>query len=354
MVLSMMVCLAYAQENLIFEKLNFKDVLCTAEDVYFIGNKATLNWTESKYSNLFSDFGNMNKINQDIPVGDFQICYDYTVIPDKKNAAVGMSYGTFYEESKEFFMFSYMLTTEGDILYYYKKAANYYTKVPENEFVTEKCAALNPSPLKNSVTIERKGRIWTLKVNAVVVKTIEEPAYGSGDKQINEPGGIFKAFSNVLLLKGKQEIEFSDCSQRFYVLQTDFDRDVKFLSNFTGNYSLKPHCSIGSAQNGFDISVRYLTENRRHMVAISGITSDTIKYCLTSDFYKKEWKCKLDKEDYVVIDNEKYEIKQFYFKQIDNSDQIMVGVELSNYTVDYSTNAQYTFDCTFYDFKTIK
>jgi hypothetical protein len=343
-----------AQDNIILNKQNFKDVLNTAEDVQFLGSNATLNWTKKAYSNLFSSFGNLNKINDDIPIGDFQIGYNYSITSSKADASFGMTYATLNEKTKEFFMFSYMLSANGELKFYSNKGLTFTSLPAQKLFSTEKCPAIKLAPQKNSIIVSRNNRTWCLIINADTIKKIIESDYIYENKTISEPAPVTKSFSNIILLDGKQLIEFTNCSQKFYALQDDIEEDIKYLSCINGTYILKPICSTGNTKMFFNVSVNYFRDQMRHKVAITGITTTTQTHVLTWNISKKIWECVLSKDDYLEIGGEKYSIKQLYFKQIEGTDNILLSFKLSYYLANYSNNTEYTFDCDFKGLKDVK
>ena len=338
-----------AQNKVVYESEDLANILQPAKHKMILVGKAELNNEDNNFSRLFSVFGNLNLIKEDIPLGDFHVSYDYTVATNKKDAAIGMSYGTFNEQTEEFFTFSFMLTGQRELKYYFGKAKEFYSS--EKMFITEKCDALMPFPAKNNITIDRIGRKWSIIVNSDTVKTVVEPAYGIGNNQINEPAPLMKPYSNLMLLKGKQEVVFTNSSQKFYLLQTEFSKAEEFLSTLYGNYVLKPECTIGSADKDVNVKVVYFSEGNLHRVCISGITSETKYYYLTFDSSTGMWKCKMDEPEYITSEGKKYEIKQIVFKKVENPDRILMGFQLTSYTTDYSANTESGFNCVYTGFK---
>jgi hypothetical protein len=331
-----------AQDNLIFTKKNFADVVQPADEAETIGTTSTVWCRSDKYRGLYSLFGNLNKVNKDVAIGDFKVTYTYTTKTSKDNTALGLSYVTFNEPSSEFFMFSYMLTPSGDLKFFSGKGLKYFQPVPEKEFVSEPCAAVKTGGLPNTVSVERKGRQWTLVVNDQVVKQLQEPEYVKAPKS-GSVAPLDRFTSNVLLVKGKQELEFKNCIQSFYALASDYNKDVEDLASVAGHYRLEPKCTEGGTNIIFDVEVRYFREGFHHKVNIAGINDKDKNFYLVKDDNNGRWYCNLDNNDVFVFKGKTYRIGKIYFNPGYSRPQLSVNMSRSS----FEGSTEQRFSCVF-------
>lgn len=335
---------AYAQSNLIFSKNNFKDVVSRGKNVTYDENNIILQCKSAKYEGLFDLFGNMNKISKTIPVGDFEVSYQYKTTETTQKSSLGMLYRTQHPTTKEFFTFSYLINQKGELFFYAEKHSSYKRLIPIKEYKKFLIPSYQKGEVKNNVMIQRKNRNWLLIINGDTIKNIMEPMYVNSSGTIKEeaPAPLDKFDSNVLLYQGKQRIIFYNCNQTFYAINEEFEKDIKQLEKLSGRYRVTPNCKEGNSSYVFDIEVTYKNDDFDHMVYLVGVTNQPKRYYLKKHTLSGVWYCDLNESDALIADGISYPIKKLYFYT--SSPRISFAIEkreIKDNTM-YSINCDYT------------
>jgi hypothetical protein len=343
MILVVVAPIVTAQPDHLFTKNDFRDVLISCKDAEFSGKKATVEFKGSKYEAVYDGMGNLNKLDPEIPLGDFKVEYCYSVTETDGKSGVGMSYMSTLKNSMENFVFNYMICPDGELWFYADKPEKYTIPLPEKAYAREQCLSIKKGNAVNYVSVMRKDRSWFLVINTDTVKRITEPAYKSetdnSDIEVQAP--LLNYQSNVLLHKGKQKLEFISSSQTFYAISTELDKVASLLKNLTGSYSLSPDCKAGSTSYVFDIQVEYIQEGFDHKVLISGITSQPRYYYLKKNNVTGSWYCDLNEKDVIVYGGNQYKIKILNFLPFPKFSKISFKLELR----EMADNGYYLFDC---------
>ncbi len=333
------------QTDYLFSKPNFRDVLISCKDVEFLTNRTLVEFSGSKYEGYYDFMGNLNKLDRDIPLGDFKVTYTYSVKEGSENCMLGMTYLTQDKNSSTYFTFSFMLSQSGELHFFSGIPVKYEAPFAEKNFTIEPCPSLKKGFALNEVSVVRESRNWYLLVNTDTVKKVVEPAYKvPNSEQLSfNPAPLLHYNSNVLLRKGKQKLEFYKCSQTFYPISSEIEAISTLLVNLTGNYTLTPDCKTGSTSYCFNIRVIYEREGMDHKVLISGITVEPRHYYLRKDKVFNNWYCDMNENDVLVSNGEKYNIRRLYFYPSKHSSSISFNVQRR----EAKDGGVYLFDCDF-------